>query len=167
MKTGNPSGEWRSDRRRSPRRLLGRFRKNTRGTAAIEFGVLVPLLTLMVVSVVDVALAVYRKVQVENAAQAGVEYAIAHGFDVNAISAAVANATNSTAITANPAPAKYCGCANTSGVDSMSCGSVCPGGGVAGTYTTVSAQATYWTIVNYQVVPVSYSISMQAMARLQ
>ncbi|KWV52970.1 hypothetical protein AS156_09380 [Bradyrhizobium macuxiense] len=147
--------------------MLGHFRDNTRGAAAIEFGVLVPLLTLMVISVVDVGLAVYRKMQVEDAAQAGVEYAVAHGFDANGISAAVANATNSTAITANPGPTKYCGCATASGVNSMTCGSVCPGGALAGTYTTVTAQALYWTIINYQVVPTSYSISMQSTVRLQ
>lgn len=115
MKMGNACGECRSHRRRGPRRLLGRFRKNTRGAAAIEFGILVPLLALMVVSVIDTGLAVYRKMQVESAAQAGVEYAIAHGFDSNAMSAAVVNATNSTAISASPAPVKFCGCATTSG----------------------------------------------------
>ncbi|WGR95588.1 pilus assembly protein [Bradyrhizobium sp. ISRA443] len=167
MKTGNACGECRSHRRRGPRRLLGRFRKNTRGAAAIEFGILVPLLTLMVVSVVDIGLAVYRKMQVESAAQAGVEYAIAHGFDSNAMSAAVVNATNSTAISASPAPVKFCGCATTSGVTSTTCGSTCPGGAQAGTYTTVSAQGSYWTIINYQVVPSGYSLSMQSTVRLQ
>ena len=152
---------------RDARRIFRDFANNRRGAAAIEFGVLVPVLALMVVSVVDVGLAVYRKMQVEGAAQAGVEYAVAHGYDTNAISAAVANATNSTAITANPGPTKYCGCATASGVNSMTCGSVCPGGAMAGTYTTVSAQAVYYTIINYQLVPNSYSISMQSTVRLQ
>ncbi|WP_225716029.1 TadE/TadG family type IV pilus assembly protein [Bradyrhizobium semiaridum] len=149
------------------RRILARFRKDRRGAAAIEFGVLVPLLALMAVSVVDLGLAIYRKMQVESAAQAGVEYAIAHGFDANAISAAVVNATNATTITATPAPTKYCGCASSSGVISATCGATCPGGRLAGTYTTVSAQANYWTIINYQVVPASYAFSMQSKVRLQ
>ncbi|MFB9269234.1 TadE/TadG family type IV pilus assembly protein [Bradyrhizobium erythrophlei] len=147
--------------------VFGKFRRDARGAAAIEFGVLVPVLALMVVSVTDIGLAIYRKMQVENAAQAGVEYAIAHGFDTNAISAAVVSATNSNAISASPAPVKYCGCATTSGVSSMTCGATCPGGGSAGTYTTVSAQATYWTIINYQVVPTSYGYSTQSTVRLQ
>ncbi|MEN3350938.1 MAG: hypothetical protein V7632_4573 [Bradyrhizobium sp.] len=160
-------GECLSRRRDISRRVFGRFSKDRRGAAAVEFGVLVPLLALMAVSVTDLGLAIYRKMQVENAAQAGVEYAIAHGFDVNAITAAVVNATNNTTITATPAPTKYCGCATSSGVSSATCGATCPGGRLAGTYTTVSAQANYWTIINYQVVPASYAFSMQSKVRLQ
>jgi len=167
MKTGNTGVECRSHVRGHSRRAFGHFRNDAHGAAAIEFGILVPLLALMVVSVIDIGLATYRKMQVESAAQAGVEYAIAHGFDTNAISAAVANATNSTVITASPAPIEYCGCATASGVNSTTCGATCPGGGTAGTYTTVSAHANYWTIINYQVVPSSYAFSMQSTVRLQ
>ncbi|MGY3583987.1 Flp pilus assembly protein TadG [Bradyrhizobium sp. USDA 4341] len=165
MKTGTTGGE-----RRSQRRCIlfrRRFGNDTRGVAAIEFGVLVPLLSLMVVSVTDIGLAIYRKMQVEGSSQAGVEYAIAHGFDANAISTAVAAATNSNVINASPVPIKFCGCATSSGVSSMTCGGICPGGGMAGTYTIVSAQGSYSTIINYQVVPNTYIISTQSTARLQ
>ncbi|WP_128970486.1 TadE/TadG family type IV pilus assembly protein [Bradyrhizobium tropiciagri] len=165
MKTGTIESERRSQRRRSFFRR--RFGDDVRGVAAIEFGVLVPLLSLMVVSVTDIGLAIYRKMQVEGSSQAGVEYAIAHGFDANAISTAVAAATNSSAISASPAPIKFCGCATSSGVTSMTCGGTCPGGGMAGTYTVVSAQGSYSTIINYQIVPNSYVISTQSTARLQ
>ena len=112
MKTGTTGGERRSQRRRMFFRR--RFGNDTRGVAAIEFGVLVPLLSLMVVSVTDIGLAIYRKMQVEGSSQAGVEYAIAHGFDANAISTAVTAATNSNAINASPVPIKFCGCATSS-----------------------------------------------------
>lgn len=165
MKTDTTGGERRSQRRRIFFRR--RFGNDTRGVAAIEFGVLVPLLSLMVVSVTDIGLAIYRKMQAEGSSQAGVEYAIAHGFDANAISTAVTAATNSNAINASPVPIKFCGCATNSGVSSMTCGGTCPGGGTAGTYTIVSAQGSYSTIINYQIVPNSYVISTQSTARLQ
>jgi Flp pilus assembly protein TadG len=165
MKTGTTGSERRSQLRRTLFRR--RFGNDTRGVAAIEFGVLVPLLSLMVVSVTDIGLAIYRKMQVEGSSQAGVEYAIAHGFDANAISTAVAAATNSNVINASPVPIKFCGCATSSGVSSMTCGGICPGGGMAGTYTIVSAQGSYSTIINYQIVPNSYVISTQSTARLQ
>jgi len=149
------------------RRFFARAASNTSGAVAVEFGFMVPVLALMVVSVIDIGLGVYRKMQVENAAQAGVQYAIVHGFDVNAISNAVTNATNSSAVTASPSPVTFCGCATGSGISTVSCGTTCPGGALAATYTTVSAQATYSTILNYQVVPYTYAFSNQSTARLQ
>lgn len=137
------------------------------GVAAIEFGIMIPLLSLMVVSVTDIGLALYRKMQVENAAQAGAQYAIVRGFDVTGVSNAVTSATNSTAITASPGPFQFCGCPTSAGVSAVSCGAVCASGAQAGTYATVSAQGTYYTLINYQVVAATYTYSAQSTARLQ
>src|ERR1700756_4962665 len=82
------------------RRLFDRAASNTSGAVAVEFGFLIPVLALMVISVIDIGLGVYRKMQVEDAAQAGVQYAVMHGFDANAISNAVTSATGSSAVTA-------------------------------------------------------------------
>ncbi|QDW40181.1 pilus assembly protein [Bradyrhizobium sp. KBS0727] len=149
------------------RRLFDRAASDTGGAVAVEFGFLVPVLALMVVAVIDIGLGVYRKMQVEDAAQAGVQYAIMHNFDANAISDAVTSATNSTAVAASPLPVSFCGCATGSSISTVSCGTTCPGGALAGTYTTVSAQATYSTILNYQLVPSTYTYTAHSTARLQ
>ncbi|MDA9430491.1 hypothetical protein XH88_01550 [Bradyrhizobium sp. CCBAU 51627] len=141
--------------------------RDCRGVAAIEFGIMVPLLSLMVVSVTDIGLAVYRKMQVEDAAQAGAQYAIIHGFDANGISSAVTSATNSTAITASPGPVQFYGCPTSAGVSIVSAGTICASGAQAGTYATVSAQATYYTLINYQIVAATYTYSAQSTTRLQ
>ncbi|OAE99058.1 hypothetical protein AYJ54_33920 [Bradyrhizobium centrolobii] len=141
--------------------------RDTDGAAAIEFGFMVPLLSLMVVSVTDIGLAVYRKMQVENAAQAGAQYAIVHGFSASGISSAVTSATNSTVTTASPSPVQFCGCPTGTGVSTVSCGTVCTGGTQAGTYATVSAQATYYTLINYQIVAATYTYNAQSTVRLQ
>lgn len=150
--------------------LCRRFRfalSDTSGATAIEFGVMIPLLSLMVVSLTDIGLAVYRKMQVENAAQAGAQYAIIRGFDATGISKAVTSATNSTAVTATPSPVQFCGCPTSAGVSTVSCGTVCSSGALAGTYTTVSAQATYSTLINYQIVDSAYTYNAQSTVRLQ
>jgi Flp pilus assembly protein TadG len=113
------------------RDLIGDVARDTRAVAAVEFGIMIPLLSLMVVSVTDIGLAVYRKMQVENAAQAGAQYAIARGYDASSISNAVTGATNSTAVTASPSPVQFCGCPMSTGVSTVSCGSVCTGGAQA------------------------------------
>jgi len=146
---------------------VGAAARDKRGVAAVEFGLLIPLLSLMAVSVADIGLALYRKMLVEEAAQAGAQYAIARGFNTSGISSAVTNATSSTDISASPAPVQFCGCPTSSGVSTVTCGTICTGGAQAGTYTTVSARATYYTLINYQIVAATYSYSAQATARLQ
>jgi hypothetical protein len=50
-------------------------------------------------------------------------------------------------ISATPAPAQSCGCPSAStGITAATCGSTCTGGGNAGTYVTVNAQASYSAI---------------------
>jgi Flp pilus assembly protein TadG len=141
--------------------------KDTTGAAAVEFGFMIPIFGLMLISVTDIGLSAYRKMQVEAAAQVGAQYAIVNGFDESAISTAVTRATNATAITATPSPTKYCGCSTVSSIGTVSCGTTCPGGAIAGTYTTVSAQASYSTIMDYGVVPATYTFNAQSTVRLQ
>lgn len=124
------------------RRFSDRLVKDTSGVAAIEFAILVPILTLMVIAISDIGFAVYREIQVEDAAQAGAQWAIRNGFDSNGISNAVVSATNPS-ITAIPAPRQFCGCATGSSVSLATCGTSCPGGLTAGTYTTVSSQLAF------------------------
>ena len=89
------------------------------GTAAVEFGVVVPVLALMVLAVSDLGLGLARKMQVENAVQLGSSYAVVRGFDASAISAIV---TSDSSISVSPAPALYCGCPTGSGISAGACG---------------------------------------------
>jgi Flp pilus assembly protein TadG len=141
--------------------------KDTTGAAAVEFAFMIPIFGLMIISVTDIGMSVYRKMQVEAAAQVGAQYAVVHGFDASAISTAVTSATNATAVTATPSPAKYCGCSTGSSISTVTCGTTCPGGAIAGTYTTVSAQGSYSTILDYGVVPATYTYNAQSTVRLQ
>ena len=70
------------------------------GTALIEFTLFAPLLVVMSIYTMDFGLFFYRQMQVQNAAQAGVDWAIAnHVFNAAGITAAVTNATNYADIT--------------------------------------------------------------------
>jgi Flp pilus assembly protein TadG len=167
MSARNPSCHTRFRPFGTLHRLFRNALRDTGGAAAIEFAIMIPLFSLMVVSVTDIGLAVYRKMQVENAAQAGAQYAIARGFNKTSISNAVTSATNSSAISASPEPVQFCGCPTSTGVSTVSCGTVCSSGAVAGTYAKVSAQATYYTLINYQIVASTYDLNAQSTARLQ
>src|SRR6516165_2344597 len=116
-----------------------------RDVTAVEFALIAPILVLMAISIADLGFGLYRAMQVQNAAQTGAEYAMAHGYDSTAISNAVVSGTTFTAIGATPAPSQYCGCATNTGVTAAVCTALCPSGAVPGHYVQVSAQATYKT----------------------
>jgi Flp pilus assembly protein TadG len=151
------------------RRALSRFTAGAdgvRGALSIEFAVIAPTLVLMLIGVLDLGMGIYRKMQVQNAAQAGAAYAVLHGFTSSSIESAVTSAT-SFGVSASPAPSEFCGCASSGGVTAATCGSTCSGGSSPGTYVTVSAQGTYTTLLPYPGIPNSYTLSAQSTVRLQ
>ena len=138
-----------------------------RAVAAIEFAIIVPVLLFMMIAVVDFGMAIYSNMQVQNAAQAGAQYAIAHGFNANSISQAVTSATNLPGITVSAGPTKFCGCPSSAGVTNTACNSICSGGATPGTYVTVSAQGSYTTIVPYPMIPSNFTFTSPSTVRIQ
>jgi Flp pilus assembly protein TadG len=137
-----------------------------RGVAAIELGLITPILALLCVASFDVGMGLYREMQVQTAAQAGAQYAIAHGYSTS-ISSVVTSATSYSGIAASPAPNKYCGCVSNGSIATASCASVCSDGTSPGTYVQVSSSATYTTILPYPLIPNSFSLSSQSTVRIQ
>ncbi len=142
--------------------------ESRQGTSAIEFAIAAPLLLAILVPTADLGMGFYTRMQVQNAAQAGAQWAVLHQtFDSNAIQNAVANATSLPSITATPAPTQSCGCANGTGVTTVACGSTCPNGAAAGSYATVSAQAPYSPLIPYPMLGASITLSAQSTVRYQ
>jgi len=150
----------------SARQFVGSGKCGKQGIAAIEFAIIVPILALLLLCTVDIGMGFYRKMEVQTAAQAGAEYAAVHGYSVSSISSAITN-TASYSINASPSPAQFCGCASTSGVTTATCSSTCPDGTVAGTYVTASASATYNTILQYPMLPTTFTLQAQSTVRIQ
>jgi Flp pilus assembly protein TadG len=136
------------------------------GNAAVEFSLAAPVLTIMLVPMVDIGMGVYQQMQVQDAAQAGAQYAMAHGWNSSSIQSAVTSAT-ALSVSATPAPSKSCGCPDGSSVSAATCGSTCSDGQPAGSYVTVSAQATYTPLLPYPAMGSSVTLSAQATARIQ
>jgi Flp pilus assembly protein TadG len=148
------------------RRIVFAVGRDIDGVAATEFAFIAPVLMVMLLCTIDLGTGIYRKMQVQNAAQAGAEYAIVHGFS-SSISNAVTSATSFSSIAATPAPSEFCGCPSSTTVTSASCSSTCSDGTMAGTYVTVSAQGTYSTIFSYPTLPSSFQFSAQSTVRIQ
>ncbi len=175
-------------------RAVRGFMVETEGAALVEFTLFAPMLLVMVVGTMDLGLGVYRKMQVEDAAQAGVQYAMQNGFPSTCppssctsspstcpLSTAVTGATTYGGITACPVPAWSCGCPTSTGVTSpvtsTACSAAtygacntactCSSGAQAGTYVTVYAKATYTTLARYPLFPNSFNLTAQSTVRTQ
>lgn len=155
-------------RHRSSLRIVGA----DRGSAAIEFGLVAPILVAMLLGILDFGIGFWDQLQVNTAAQAGAAYAVTTGFNSTAISNAVTSG-GPTAIQASPAPAETCGCPNaTSGITAATpatppCSGTCSGGGSPGTYVTVNAQLSYTTIFPWPGLARPLTLKSTAMVRIQ
>jgi len=131
-------------------RGLSRLFFDEKGTAAIEFGMVGTMLSLLLLGMVDFGMGYWEQIQVGNAARAGAEYAIFKGWNQSGITTAVTSATSLSSISATPAPTQSYGCPSASaGITTAASGANCAGGGTAGSYVTVNAKASYTTLFTY------------------
>jgi Flp pilus assembly protein TadG len=150
--------------------LLAAFGRARDGVAAVEFGLLAPMLLLIVAASLDLGLAYSAQIKVQQAAQAGAQYALLHGFDSTKITTAVTSAT-SLSVNATPAPTQQCGCLTGSTVTlsgTPPCLVTCGNGVTPGTYVQVNAQASYTPLIPYATLLSSpTTLSSQAQVRIQ
>lgn len=117
---------------------LTRFQRDSRGTSAVEFALIAPLLVVIVVALADVSSMAYGSSNMQSAVRAGVHYAMAGGTD-----ATVAQTHANAAWSKKPADgvvtsAKVCKCAGTI----HECDPVCDDGSRPEMYITVTATGT-------------------------
>jgi Flp pilus assembly protein TadG len=140
------------------------------GVAAVEFGLLAPMLLLIVAASIDLGLAYSAQTKVQQAAQAGAQYALRHGYDSTKIASAVTAATT-LSVSASPAPTQQCGCLSGSTVTfsgTPPCLVTCGNGLTPGTYVTINAQASYTPLVPYATLLSSpTTLTSQALVRIQ
>jgi Flp pilus assembly protein TadG len=87
-----------------PRPVLQRLRslaKDTEGAALIEFTLFMPVLVLMAVAIIDFGLYFVYRIQVENAAQAGAQWAIINAVNNGYASQTPTNITNAATLANN------------------------------------------------------------------
>ena len=94
-------------------------RRDESGTAAIEFGLFLPFLLLLLTGTVELGLSMYEAMQVSNAVEAGALYAAKNGFNATNIGSATTGASalpsQLNTLSATPAPTQFCGCPSAAG----------------------------------------------------
>ena len=147
--------------------LLRRLRRCERGVAAVEFGLTAPLLLIVLVPVVDLGIAFAMQQQLQNAAQAGAQYAATQpSLNASAVAAIVTAATSLSGVIASPAPSSMYGCPTGNGVAPAAKDSTCADGVSARLYAVVSAQVPYSPILPYPLLGGSRTLSAQSTIRI-
>ncbi|MGY4506346.1 Flp pilus assembly protein TadG [Bradyrhizobium sp. GM24.11] len=155
------------------RRFIARANDES-GAAMVEFTLFGPLLVAMAIYTMDYGLISFSRMEVQNAAQAGAQYAVANNsYDSTAISTAVTGATKFTAVTATSS--QFCGCPAATAVTFCSascdtCSTGTCGTKVQGHYVTVTATPTtpYKPLIRFGVVnSSSYDISAKSTVRIR
>lgn len=127
------------------------------GTAALELGLLTPLLVLILVSVVEIGRGAYEAMQVRYAVEAGMQYAANYDWDATKIATAVTSASSASGMAATPTPTTFCGCPSTSGITQISCTSTCSSGDAPGTYIQINATLPHTQILALPGMPSSFT----------
>ena len=141
-----------------------------RGTAAVEFALLTPLLVIMLSGLIEIGMFVFQTLQVEAAAEAGALYAANHGVtDLSKISLAVTSATGTAGITATPAPTAYCGCPAASGITSQGgdCSTPCADGKAPSHYAKVNASKAHNALISFLHLPLPATTTRSVVIRVQ
>lgn len=141
--------------------------RGERATAAIEFGLAVPLLLALLIGVVELGFAIYEAMQAYDAAEVGAIYAGKNGWSSSGISTAVTSATSTTGVAATPAPTSFWGCPSESGVVSVaSSSSLCAGVVSPGQYVQINASISHSTILPYPGLSLPTTFSVKSIIRL-
>lgn len=115
---------------------LWRKIKNTKGTAAIEFALIVPMLFLVLSGIFNFGLILIKKNQLNSVINAGVLYSIRTPSNTSNIQNKMTSATSISPLTSSVT--SYCACSGTV----ASCSSVCGDGSAPSSFVTMTASST-------------------------
>jgi Flp pilus assembly protein TadG len=172
-----PSG-WLAAALRPGLTWIGALARDRRGVSAVEFGLAAPMFLAALSPVIDLGLAFSQQIRINQAVEAGAQYASSNPYAGSSWSTGVSNAvTNAIAnLTITPSVgSETCGCPNSTSTAIVTgsygtpptCSGSCPDGSNPGYYVTISAQATYTSVMPYSILGTSATLSSQAVVRVQ
>src|SRR5438309_230445 len=103
-----------NSKRTALRQAIRRFlvgEEGIAGAALVEFTILAPMLVIMSIYTMDYGLLFYKKLELQNAAQAGAQWAMANRvYNSSDIQIAAQNGTKLPASKFNVTSSQFCGC---------------------------------------------------------
>ncbi len=139
-------------------------RRDRKGTAAIEFGIAIPLLAILVTGIVEIGFSIYQAMQVTVAAEAGLFYAAKNGWSPTGIENAAVNATPLSGMSATAT--QSCGCPSSTGIAMVaSCTAICPSGSLPSQYISIAVTLTRRSIILNSGYNLPSTVSAQSILR--
>jgi Flp pilus assembly protein TadG len=126
-----------------------RLWRDTRGVAAVEFAMILPILCLMLIGCVDFGNFLNEKMQLDGLARACAQYVVQGGNPNNVQANVITNSTLNTSITAAGRTITYTGaqvCTCASGTTVNCTSGSCPAGDYVRTFFEVTLTTTFPTI---------------------
>ena len=170
-----PSG-WVAAAMRPSLARIGALARDRRGMSAVEFGLAAPVFLAILTPVIDLGLAFSQQIRVNQAVEAGSQYATANPYNGSTWASNVSGAmTNATTLSVSPVVgSETCGCPNSTSTAIIggygsppSCTGPCPDGSNPGYYVTISASLTYTSVMPYSILGSTATLSSQAVVRVQ
>lgn len=115
--------------------LLARFRKSVHGVAAVEFALVLPFLATIALLLPDLSQAAVGVIQMQGAARASIQYAMAGGTDLTEAQTLGLAAWNSQPANASLTTSEQCSCVGAG----ATCGQPCTNGSSPQEYFSVTA----------------------------
>lgn len=154
-------------------RIARRGIASERGNAAVEFAIITPVLLALLVPITDYGIYIYDQMQLNLAAQAGMEYAARNGWIPAGIQQAAINASPTLNLTApNVSSSEFCGCPSGTTIVQQNCNdpntgqqahcSNDPAQPLVGTYVNVTTTYQFNTLFHYPGIPDSQTLSSGA-----
>lgn len=149
--------------------MLKRLNRETRGNAVIEFGVVLPVLTLMAFGAADFGRLFVESAILASASKAGAVQGYRttqDSTDTSAMEARIlSDVGNLSGVTAMGS--SYCDCPDNPGVPVSCTTTTCAGYGLPRVYVRSTAQKTLGTLGRYPGVPNEVDISITSYLRVQ
>ena len=159
---------------------IGALTRDRRGVSAVEFGLAAPVFLAALSPVIDLGLAFSQQIRVNQAVEAGAAYAAVNPYNSGTSwsSGVLSAITNATTLSVSPTVgSQTCGCPNSTNTaivthdTASTCGTAnggtaCSDGTQPGYYVTISATATYTSVMPYPIIN-NPTLSSQAVVRIQ
>lgn len=144
-----------------------RIRLGEAGIAGVELALATPMLALLMMGGFDFGRAIYEQHRLAAAAEAGVQYATALSSNLTNSSGIIAAARADAGDTASSLTVATSQCTCPTGSSLCSTATTCTGSTVSGTYVKVAVSESYSTLMSYPFVGNPFTVSGQAMVRVQ
>jgi Flp pilus assembly protein TadG len=158
---------------------IGALAHDRKGVSAVEFGLAAPVFLAALSPVIDLGLAFSEQIRVNQAVEAGAQYAAVNVYNGTTWSSDVQSAmTNATSLSSDATfsptvGSTTCGCPNSTNTAIVggygtppACTGSCPDNSIPGYYVTISAQVTYTSLMPYSIIT-NPTLSSTATVRIQ